>query len=116
MQVTVEVIGMKAFKGIIDGKSMDSGVLYSNVKLDERFNKVGENFKTGDALEEWKLGNSELVFRIAHLKPSKSNPILMKLEVERVSNGRETKEVVIDAVPVEPVPVRQSPVRQAVPA
>lgn len=116
MQVLVEVIGMKAFKGIIDGKSMDSGTLYSNVKLDERFNKVGENFKTGDALEEWKLGSSELVFRIAHLKPSKSNPIAMKLEIERVSNGRETKEIVVDAVPVDQPPVRQAPARQPVPA
>lgn len=102
MQILVEVIGMKAFKGIVDGKPIDSGTLYSNVKLDERFNKTGENFKTGYALEEWKLGSSELVFRIAHLKPSKSNPVTMKLEVERVSNGRETKEVVTDAVPVEP--------------
>lgn len=103
----VDVIGMKAFKGVIDGKAMDSGTLYSNVKLDSRFNKTGENFKTGDAVEEWKLGSSELVFRIAHLNPSKSNPIRMRLEVERVSNGRETKEVVTDAVPVEQSPVRQ---------
>lgn len=103
----VSVIGMKAFKGIVDGKAIDSGTLFSNVKLDDRFNKPGENYKTGDGVEEWKLGSSELVFRIAHLKPSKSNPVLMRLEVERVSNGRETKEIVIDAVPVDPVPVRQ---------
>jgi hypothetical protein len=100
-QMLVEVVGMKAFKGVIDGKSMDSGVFYSMVRLDERFNKPGENFKSGNAIEEWKLGSSELVFRIAHLKPSKDNPVLMRLEVERVSNGKETKELVMDALPVE---------------
>ena len=106
MQMLVEVIGMKAFKDTLDGKPIDSGTLYACVKLDERFNKAGTNFKTGDAVEEWKLGSSELVFRIAHLKPSKTKPVLMRLEVERVSNGRETKEIVTDAVPVEDTPVR----------
>jgi hypothetical protein len=107
--MVVEVVGMKAFKGTIDGKAMDSGVLYSMVRLDERFNKPGENFKTGHALEEWKLGSSEIVFRVAHLKPSKTNPILMRLEVERVSNGKETKELVMDAVPVDqPVAARSA--------
>jgi hypothetical protein len=107
--MVVEVVGMKAFKGTIDGKAMDSGVLYSMVRLDERFNKTVENFKTGHALEEWKLGSSEIVFRVAHLKPSKTNPILMRLEVERVSNGKETKELVMDAVPVDqPVAARSA--------
>jgi hypothetical protein len=105
---------MKAFKGTIDGKAMDSGVLYSMVRLDERFNKPGENFKTGHALEEWKLGSSEIVFRVAHLKPSKTNPVMMRLEVERVSNGKETKELVMDAVPVEPS-ARAVPSRPAAP-
>lgn len=100
-QIHVEVVGMKAFKGVIDGKSMDSGVFYSMVRLDERFNKPGENFKSGNAIEEWKLGSSEIVFRVAHLKPSKDNPVMMRLEVERVSNGRETKEIVMDAMPLE---------------
>lgn len=99
-QIHVEVVGMKAFKGVIDGKSMDSGVFYSMVRLDERFNKPGENYKSGNAIEEWKLGSSELVFRVAHLKPSKDNPVMMLLEVERVSNGKETKEIVMDAFPV----------------
>lgn len=106
MQMLVEVIGMKAFKDTLDGKAIDSATLFTIVKLDERFNKPGVNFKTGDALEEWKLGSSELVFRIQHLKPSMHNPVAMRLEVERVSNGRETKEIVTDAVPVELPPVR----------
>lgn len=101
MQMLVEVIGMKAFKDTLDGKPIDSATLFTIVKLDERYNKPGINFKTGDALEEWKLGSAELVFRIAHLKPSMHNPVAMRLEIERVSNGRETKEIVTDAVPVE---------------
>ena len=108
MQMLVEVIGMKAFKDTLDGKAIDSATLYTVVKLDDRYNKPGTNFKVGDALEEWKLGNAELVFRIAHLKPSMHNPVAMRLEVERVSNGRETKEIVTDATPVETPPVRAS--------
>lgn len=113
-QIHVEVVGMKAFKGVIDGKSMDSGVFYSMVRLDERFNKPGENFKSGNSIEEWKLGSSELVFRVAHLKPSKTNPVMMCLEIERVSNGKETKEIVMDATLVEPS-VRPVPPRPAAP-
>lgn len=100
-QMVIEMIGMKAFKDVLDGKPVDSGTLYSNVKLDHRYNKPGINFKAGDAVEEWKLGSADIVFRIAHLNPSKSNPILMRLEIERLSNGKETKEIVMDAVPVE---------------
>lgn len=100
-QMIVEVVGMKCFKDTLDGKPIDSATLFSCVKLDERFNKPGINFKTGHAIEEWKLGSAEIVFRIAHLKPSFTNPVLMRLELERVSNGKETKEIVLDAVPVE---------------
>lgn len=116
MQMVVEVIGMKAFKDTLDGKAIDSATLFTIVKLDERFNKPGINFKVGDALEEWKLGSSELVFRIQHLKPSMQHPIAMRLEVERVSNGRETKEIVTDAVPLEPPPARASAPATAKPA
>jgi hypothetical protein len=105
MELTVEVIGMKAFKGNVNGNNVDSGTLYAVVKLDERYNKEeagSHNHKCGNAIEEWKLPSAEHVFRMKHLKPSMSNPIMVKLEIERVSNGKESAEMVIDCRPVEP--------------
>jgi hypothetical protein len=94
MNILVEVCGMKAFKGTIDGKSIDSGTLFARVKLDARNNKVGEhelNFKAGEAVEEWRMPNAAAVMSISHQQV----PFVCSLEVERVSNGRETKDVVV---------------------
>lgn len=104
MELLVEVIGMKCFKGTIDGKSMDSGMLYGIVKLDERHNRIdatGTNWKFGHAVEEWKLPSSDHAMRLKHLSPSIKAPVMLRLDVERVSNGRESVEVVVDAVPVD---------------
>jgi hypothetical protein len=106
MEILVEVIGMKAFKGTIDGKAINSGCFYASVRLDERHNRddsEGLNHKTGHAIEEWKVGDAELVKRVAHLKPSIKNPVIMRMDVERVSNGKETTEVVMDVRPVDAV-------------
>jgi hypothetical protein len=107
-QIMVEVVGMKAFRGRIDNSAIDSGTLFTRVKLDQRNNKEGENFKAGEAIEEWKLPNADAVFRMQHL--AQSMPFTAVLEVERVSNGRESKEVVTDvrpqvkaAAPVQPM-------------
>lgn len=97
MALTIEVVGMKAFRGIVNGEGIDSGTLYGRIKLDQRFNKPGENFKGGHAVEEWKMPNAETVFRMQHLP----FPFMCSLEVERVSNGKETKEMVIDVHPIE---------------
>src|SRR4051794_36419713 len=45
MQMVVEVVGMKAFRGKVDNSTVDSGTLFCRVKLDQRYNKEGENFK-----------------------------------------------------------------------
>lgn len=97
MELTVEVIGMKAFRGTVQGDAIDSGKLFTRTKLNERNNRPGELFAKGEAIEEWKLPNAEAVFRMQHI----SMPFMCKLEVERVSNGKETKEIVIEARPVE---------------
>jgi hypothetical protein len=97
--VVVEVIGMKAFKGFVNNEGINSGMLFGRVKLDDRYNKPGENFKGGFAVEEWRMPDAEPVFRMQHLPM----PFTCALEIERVSNGRETKEVVMDARPVETV-------------
>lgn len=104
MELKVELVGMKAFKGRLDGKEINSGALYTKVKLDERHNRKDQeqtNWKFGHSVEEWKVPDSEIVMRLAHLKPSIDRPVMVRLEVERVSNGRETKEVVIDCRPLE---------------
>lgn len=97
MALTIEVVGMKAFRGTVNGEKIDSGTLYGRIKLDQRFNKAGENFKGGHAVEEWKMPDAEAVFRMQHLP----FPFMCSLEIERVSNGKETKEMVIDVRPVE---------------
>ena len=97
MEITVEVIGMKAFKGNIDGKDIDSGTLYTRVKLATKNNELGKNFKGGETVEEWKMPDAQSVFSMQHL----SYPFVARLELERVSNGSESKEVVMGARPVE---------------
>lgn len=97
MELTIEVVGFKAFKGFVQGEGINSGVLYSRVKLDERYNKPGENLKAGITTEEWKMPNADAVFAMQRIPL----PFLAVLEVERVSNGKETKEVVISARPHE---------------
>lgn len=102
MKLIVEVVGMKAFKGVIDGKAIDSASLYTRVKMDERRNESAAdkaNWKAGEATEEWKLPSSDHVLRMRTLRC----PFTATLEVERMSNGRETKDVVIDVVPNEPL-------------
>lgn len=100
----VEVIGLKAFRGTLDGKVVDSASLFTIVRMDERYNKQEGrdlNWKLGHAIEEWKLPSADHAFRLAHLKPSMANPIKVRLDVERVSNGRESREIVTEAVPVD---------------
>ena len=97
MELTVEVIGMKAFKGTIQGEFINSGKVFSRIKFNERNNRAGENFSKGEALEEWRLPDADSVFALQHL----STPFTARLEIERVSNGKETKEIVTSITPVE---------------
>ena len=105
----VEVVGMKAFKGSVNGEFIDSATIYTRVRLDTRYNKPGENYKGGYAMEDWKLPNAECAFRMQHLP----FPFQASLEVERVSNGKETKEMVIDCVPAELAKAEPSPLKKA---
>jgi hypothetical protein len=116
MKLIVEVIGMKAFKGNIDNKDIDSGTIYARVKLDARNNKADgntANFKVGEAVEEWRMPNAAAILAMKDQKI----PFNCALEVERVSNGRETKDVVLSCAAVGSVSaafeVPSSPVRRA---
>lgn len=99
MALTVEVVGMKAFRGVVQGESIDSGMLFCRVKLDQRFNRDGENFKAGESVEEWRMPNAQMVFDLK----GRTLPFHASLEVERVSNGKDTKEVVIGCSPIDNV-------------
>lgn len=107
MALMVEVVGMKAFKGFVNGEGINSGTVYARVKLDDRYNKPGENFKGGYAVEDWKMPDADAVFRMQHIPL----PFVAELEVERVSNGKESREVVIGVRPVETL--AQAPARPA---
>ena len=105
MEQVIEVVGFKAYKGFVQGEGINTGTLYSRVKMDERFNKPGENVKGGETTEEWKMPDADTVFRMQHLPL----PFAAVLEVERVSNGKETKQVVVSARPLE-APLSSRPV------
>lgn len=97
MGLIVKVVGMKAYKGFVNGEGINSGAIFGEVKLDTRYNKDGENFKAGIAVEEWKMPDADTIFRMKHIPL----PFMCELEIERVSNGKESKEVVLGARPVE---------------
>lgn len=100
----VKVIGIKRFEGTLDGKAINSGKLFCEVKLDDSRNGQTQ-FSKGLAIEEIRLPSAELVKRVEHLPL----PFWAELDTERVSNGREAKEVVYDIRPVDlatPAPVK----------
>ncbi|TYK76244.1 hypothetical protein FSY45_10685 [Comamonas sp. Z1] len=113
----IKVTGFKAFKGFVNGEGINSGTLFSEVRLDTRYNKPGENIKGGIATEEWKMPDADTVFRMQHIPL----PFMVELDVERVSNGKESKEVVLGARPVEhaqpkPATASAASAKAAVPA
>jgi hypothetical protein len=95
----VKVIGFKRFEGNLDGKDISSGKLFAEVRLDDSRNG-DKQFAKGIAVEEIRLPSAELVKRIEHIPP----PFFCELETERVSNGRESREVVFDLRPIDVAP------------
>lgn len=91
-----KVVGFKRFEGNIDGKDISSAKLFVEVRLDDSRNG-DKQFAKGIAVEEIKLPGAELVRRIEHLPV----PFMCEIETERVSNGRESREVVLDLRPLE---------------
>lgn len=92
MQLTAEAVvaGFKTFNGTIDGKQIDSGTLFVEVKL------KGESAK-GVATEAYKTPNSAAIKRIAHLEP----PFRAQLTMEEETNGKgAVSKVVTDIRPI----------------
>lgn len=89
-----KVVGFKRFMGTVDGKAIDSARLFVEVKLDNSRNSKDQR-ADGFCTEEIKL-SSDLLKKLEHLPL----PFHVELETERVSNGKLSRELVIDARPV----------------
>lgn len=99
-----KIVGIKRFTGRVDGNEIDSGKLFVECKLDDSRNGKDSHAK-GVFTEELKLPSAELVKRIEHLPL----PFVADVDTERVGNGKQSREVVLDVRPVAPVvPVQAS--------
>lgn len=97
----VKIVGIKRWKGVLDGKTIDSAKVFIEVKMDGSRNgdRDGSSaFAGGFCTEELKCP-SEAIRRVEHLPL----PFYADLETERVSNGKTTSEVVLDVRPVDVV-------------
>ena len=90
-----KVVGIKRFTGTVDGKAIDSGKLFIEVKLDDSRNSK-DQFSKGFFTEELRLSSSELVKRLQEVPL----PFMAEVDTERVGNGRESREVVLDVRPI----------------
>lgn len=84
-----KVLGMKRWRGTLDGKSIDSAKLFVDVRLDDTRNSA-ESFAKGVATEEIRLPGGR------YLEPLEGYPLPFYVDVstERVSNGKTSREVV----------------------
>jgi hypothetical protein len=92
----VKVVALKLFQGTVDGKALDSGKVFVEVNLDSTRNSETQ-FGAGTVTEELRLPSAEHVRRIKHLPL----PFMADLDVQRVSNGKVSKEVVMDIRPID---------------
>lgn len=100
----VKITGLKYFRGEVNGNMIDSGKVYAECKLDSTRN--GEKqFGAGVFTEEFKCPDSETVRRLVKIPL----PFEAEIHLERVGNGREAREVVIDVVPISRSPAPAVP-------
>ena len=93
------IVGMKRWKGTVDGSSVDSAKLYAEVHLDDTRNDMNPGqWARGKAAEELKV-TGELVERVRHVPL----PFVCDVTTKRVSNGKQSREVVIDIRPREAI-------------
>ena len=101
----VKVTGFKYFIGEVDGKKIVSGKLYAECKLDGSRNDSERQWAAGTFTEEFKVP-VESIKRIMHIPC----PFTAELDIERVGNGKESRDQVTDIKPLElvnkPAPVK----------
>lgn len=103
----VKVTGFKYFTGKLDdGKMINSGKLYAECKLDGSRNDSDRQWASGIFTEEFKVP-VEAVKRIMHIPC----PFMAELDIERVGNGKESRDQVIDIKPLDLV--KAAPVKAA---
>lgn len=90
----VKVMGLKFFKGDIDGKSIDSGKVFIEEALDFTTGRA-----KGYASQEYSLANADAVKGLMH----NEFPIVCEVEFLRVTNGDVSKNIVQSIKPVERV-------------
>ena len=96
----MEITGFKRFKGVVDGKEINSAKVFVRVKLDESRNNIDQ--KAGGFCTEELRVDPAILKRIEH----NPMPLVCDVDTERVSNGKEAREVVIDIRPVETAPAK----------
>ncbi|PTT89362.1 hypothetical protein DBR42_07930 [Pelomonas sp. HMWF004] len=90
-----EVVGFKRFKGAVDGKNIDSGKLFVLTRLNGSRNSA-DSHAAGTCTEEIKLPDGQFC-KVLELdqRVSRGEIVTVELELERVSNGRESSELVV---------------------
>lgn len=94
MHQLVQLTGVKRFKGDVDGKHYDSTTLFCLLGLDS---SSGDAY--GKASAQYKFGTSERFDEVKHLL--RSGPVPVVLEMEQVTNGKETKTIVTGIKPAQ---------------
>lgn len=92
----VKITGFKYFTGTVDGKRIDSGKLYTECLLDNTRNDSEKQWAQGSFTEEWKVP-VDAIKRVMHIPV----PFMAELDVQRMGNGKEAREVVQDIKPLD---------------
>ncbi len=100
----MEIVGLKRFKGTVDGNAIDSAKIFVRIKLDGSRN-TADQLAAGFCVEELRV-DPAVVKRIEH----NPLPLLCEVETERVSNGKVAREVVIDIRPIAATAAALAPV------
>lgn len=91
MHKSVErVVGMKKFKGDIDGRNFDSTTVFIETRLDDR-----NGMRRGHCSVDFNAGKSEVYDRLAAI----NLPSDFEVEWDTVSNGSRTRQVIVDIRP-----------------
>lgn len=96
MHKSVErVIGMKKFKGDIDGRPFDSTTVFIETKLDDR-----SGFRRGACTNDFNAGKSDVYDRLSAI----ALPAEFEVEWDTVSNGKRSQQIIVDIRPHKPAP------------
>lgn len=103
MKAHATVRGAKMFTGDLDGKKIDSGKLYIEVKLKESDNSFGM------CTQEMKCKNSAVVQSIKHLQ----FPFLAEIDIDLVSGSKGAEQTVTAVRPMKRIAEGATPAARA---